>query len=137
MSKKLVKRKRLGKKEFAADYIRNSIVFYGEKPTKEDISRTYNIVKDFGKKKRAKRNSEPEMSKEEFVETIVRNNQFWDEPPTEEDINREWDLIVIRRKYNEVKGDEAKAAYLEKMEQEMKLRYPRGATPKTEDAKGD
>ena len=127
------KPKRLRKKDFVETYVRNSIIFDGETPSKEDISSAYNLGKNFGKRKRVKRNSEPEMSKEEFVATYVCNSQLWGETPNEEDMNREWDLIVIQRKYKELKGDEAKAVYLEKIEQEMKLRYLPGTRAKTED----
>jgi hypothetical protein len=117
------KPKRLRKKEFVETYVRNNSLFDGETPTKADINSTYNLVKNFGKRKRLKRNSEPEMSKEEFFETYNRNSLLFGETPNEDEANRVWSLIVIQRIYKELKEDEAKAGYLQEIEQDMKLRY--------------
>lgn len=124
MSKKPVKRKRLGKNEFAVEYVRNSILFDGETPTEEDINSTYNLVKNSGKRKRVKRNPEPELSKEEYFAMIVHSSQLlWGITPTEEDLDREWDIEVIRRTHKTLKGGKAKADYLENMGQIIKARY--------------
>jgi hypothetical protein len=130
MSKKPVKRRRLGKKEFTRDYVRNSILFGFGEPTKEDINRTYILVKNDGKKKRVKPKSEPEMTREEHIATNIRNHTiFFGEQLKEEDLNREWDIYQIGLQYRAIRGrtkkekEEKQQAFMERMGQEIKARY--------------
>lgn len=131
-TKKRSKSKRPKKVDFVKGYIFRSQFFYGEIPTKEDIDRTWVDVKNAGKKKRVKRNSKPEISKEEFIAECHRGSQMWNETPNEEEINRGWDLIVFERQYHAIRGktkkekEEKQRAFFEQTEQEMKRRYPSG-----------
>ena len=117
-----VKPKRLGKKEWVEDYIRNSMIFYKEMPSKQDINRTYNEVKNAGKKKRVKPN--PEMSEDEHKAMIARNIQsMWGITPDEEEINRDWDQEQFDRQYRTIRGKQKKEAFLEYAASILKARY--------------
>lgn len=130
MNKKPVKRKRLVKKEFVKQYVPRYKLFYGQEPTKEDIDSTYIQVKNDGKRKRVKPKTEPEMSREEFIERHVRNSKLWGEVPNvEEEANRWWDLEQLERQYHAIREKtkkqtkEKKAAFREHMEQVIADRY--------------
>jgi hypothetical protein len=128
-SKNLVKPKRLGKTEFVEEYVRNSILFGFGEPTKEDIDRTYILVKNSGKKKRVKRKTESVMSKEEHFAMNIRNSTLlFGEPPTEEELNKEWDMYKFQLQYRAIRGTKKqkevkRAAFMAVMEQEMMSRY--------------
>lgn len=117
------KPKRLRKKEFVETYVHNNSLFFDETPTKADINSTYNLVKNFGKRKRVKRNSEPELSKEEFFETYNRNSLLFGETPNEDEANRVWDLIVFERQYKSRRTKKRKEEFHLYIEQEMMRRY--------------
>jgi hypothetical protein len=119
-----MKPRRLSKKEFVETYVPNSSLFFGEKPTEEDINSSWQFVKNMGKRRRAKRKHEPEMSKEEFVETLSRNSSLLGMTTNEDEINRWWDLTKLERQYKSKRTKAEKAAFLKYMQQEMMRRYP-------------
>lgn len=130
MNKKPVKRKRHTVKEYVEEYVPRYNLFYGENPTKEEVNSAYISCKSSGKRKQVKPKSEPEISKEDYIERHIRNSTLWgDTPNVEEEANRWWDLEQLERQYHAIRGktkkqrEERKATFRVYMEQVITDRY--------------